>query len=151
MELSSNVFTEGMRIPQKYTCHGLDINPPLTISTPPPGTKQLALLVEDPDVPLTLRADGLWVHWLLYQIAPTCREIPEGAHGIGVEGKNTGGKRGYSGPCPPDREHRYYFILYALDTPLSLPEGITKNELLSALQGHILATAQLMGRYGTNR
>lgn len=149
LSLSSPAFQPNASIPSQYTCEGANISPPLEWSGIPNGAVSLVLLMDDPDVPKNLRADGMWDHWVLFNIPTSMREISEGAHDFSgaIQGKNTGGKLGYTGPCPPDREHRYFFKLYALDTTLNLPEGATKAEVQAACQGHILGQAELMGFY----
>ena len=147
MKLSSEAFENNGAIPRKYTCLGLDINPPLMLSDVPAKAESLALIMDDSDVPKKLRSDGMWVHWVVYNIEPKTRAIPEGVPTLGTLGKNTGGMNRYMGPCPPDHEHRYYIKMYALDTKLDLPEGATKEELLKAMEGHILEQCELMGRY----
>lgn len=147
MKLHSPVFSEGNSIPTKYTCEGKNVSPPLEFQEVPHNTKSLALIIDDPDVPHTLRPDGMYDHWVLFNMPPHMRLLDEGASPAGVEGKNTGGKNGYTGPCPPDREHRYFFKLYALDTLLDLKTGATKKEVERAMTGHILAQTSLMGRY----
>lgn len=147
MQLKSSAFKEGEPIPRQYTCQGVDINPPLSISEVPKEAQSLALIVEDPDVPEYLRKDRMWDHWVVYNIDPKTNEIQEGAPSLGMQGRNTGGQNRYMGPCPPDREHRYFFKLFALDVQLSLDEGATKKEVLTAMEGHILAQSQLMGRF----
>jgi Raf kinase inhibitor-like YbhB/YbcL family protein len=147
MRIVSPAFEEGASIPRKYTCQGVDINPPLSIADVPAEAKSIALIVDDPDVPKSVRADRMWVHWVAYDIEPAISEIKEGAPSLGTQGKNTGGQNRYMGPCPPDREHRYFFKLYALDSMLNLKEGATKEELLKAMEGHVLEEALLMGRY----
>jgi len=148
MKLTSSAFAEGENIPKKYTCQGEDISPPLTITQVPPQAKSLALIVDDSDVPPYVRSDCLWIHWVLFQLSPQTTELPEGITGLGVHGQNTSGHQAYMGPCPPDREHRYFFKLYALDCDLStLSSGVTKQQLEHAMEGHILAQATLMGRY----
>lgn len=148
MELSSADFQHNESIPKKFTCDGENINPTLTISDVPENTKSLVLIMEDPDVPTSVRADGMWDHWLVWNIPPDTREIPEGTEPPGVVGLNTGNKRGYGGPCPPDREHRYFFKLYALDTELNLsPDSTVKSDLMKAMEGHIIAETELIGRY----
>lgn len=144
MKLTSPAFKNGGKIPQKYTCQGEDTSPPLEIQEVPQGTKTLALLMDDPDVPLSLRPDGMWVHLVVYNIDSNIRVVEENAR-IGTYGFNTDGRRKYMGPCPPDREHRYFFKLFALDTALGAIS--TKEELLKAMEGHILAQAELMGTY----
>lgn len=147
MKLMSSAFAENGKIPSRYTCQGSDLSPPLTISDVPPDAKSLVLIMDDPDVPPSVRADRMWDHWVVYDIPPTLRDIPEGSPPPGVHGKNTGGSLHYMGPCPPDREHRYFLKLYALKTKLSLPPGATKAQVEKAMHGHILAECHLMGRY----
>jgi len=141
--LSSAVFTHNGSIPAKYTCDGTDVNPPLSIGNTPPGTRSLALIVDDPDAPA-----GTWVHWVVWNIVPGTREIKENAAPQGAqEGMNDFGKRSYGGPCPPSGSHRYFFKLYALDAMLELKPGSNKPDLERAMKGHILAQAELLGRY----
>jgi Raf kinase inhibitor-like YbhB/YbcL family protein len=148
--ISSSVFSEGGTIPLKYTCDGEDISPPLSWSGVPENAKSLALIADDPDAPL-----GTWVHWVLYNMPASSAGLPEGVPveqvigGIGTQGNNSSRKNGYSGPCPPKgAPHRYYFKLYALDIELDLAPGVSKADLEKAMQGHILAQGQLMGKYG---
>jgi len=142
--LNSSAFTDGETIPKKYTCDGQDVSPPLSWSGVPTGTKSLLLIVDDPDAPR-----GTWVHWVLLDMPPDLQGLPEGAQGEGIEGKNDFGRQGYGGPCPPrGSNHRYYFKLCALDSALGLKAGATKGEAEKAMQGHVLAWGQLMGRYG---
>jgi hypothetical protein len=103
--------------------------------------------MEDPDVPKNLRPDGMWDHWIVFNIPPDTREIPEGQEPRGTPGSGTKGNLDYFGPCPPDREHRYFFKLFALDRMLDLKEKAKKSELEKAMEGHILEKAELMGRY----
>jgi Raf kinase inhibitor-like YbhB/YbcL family protein len=133
-------------IPQRYGRDFENINPPLRIDEVPDGTQSLALIVEDPDIP---EAAGVpvWDHWVVFNIPAETRDIPEGRHPSGTRGVGTRGELEYSGPRPPDREHRYFFRLYALNTKIDLPEGATKQQLLDASEGHILAQAELMGRF----
>ena len=147
MKLTSPAFTENGKIPSKFTCDGKNVNPELRISNVPKEAKTLVLIMDDPDVPAFIRKEQMWDHWVVFNIPPTTTEIPENTLPPGVPGKNTGGDPGYQGPCPPDREHRYFFKLYALDRELSLPKGSTKQEVERAMQGHILAETHLMGRY----
>jgi Raf kinase inhibitor-like YbhB/YbcL family protein len=151
MQITSSAFTEGGKIPSKFTCEGDNINPQLQFSQVPPEAKTLALIMDDPDVPEFVRKDRMWVHWVVFNIPPSTKQIPENSSPPGTPGKNTSGEPAYEGPCPPDREHRYFFKLYALDTKLNLPEGATKKEVEAAMQGHIIAKAQLMGRYEKHR
>lgn len=148
MKLTSSAFEHEGSIPSKYTCDGSDANPPLEISDVPGKAKSLVLIVEDPDVPTSVRADGMWAHWLVWDLDPSVEKIEENTEPGGVVGENTGGGKGYMGPCPPDREHRYFFRLYALDVAeLQVSESANKDDLLQAMQGHILDEAVLMGKY----
>lgn len=147
MKLKSPKFEEGGIIPSLYTCEGKQVNPPLEITGVPPGAKSLVLLMEDPDVPKSLRPDGMFDHWVVFNIPPQTQKIAEHSHSLAVQGRNTKGKDEYFGPCPPNGEHRYFFKLYALDTLLSLPPGSSKKEVEEAMKGHLLASCQLMGRY----
>ncbi|HSB80160.1 MAG TPA: YbhB/YbcL family Raf kinase inhibitor-like protein [Candidatus Methylomirabilis sp.] len=149
MDLQSPAFSLGGEIPMKYTCDGADLSPPLRWSGPPAKTRGFALITDDPDAP-----GGTWVHWVLYGIAASVRELPEGVQAretvadIGIQGVNDFRKLGYGGPCPPrGTPHRYYFTLYALDVELSFPPRKTKAEILKAMQGHILGQAQATGLY----
>jgi hypothetical protein len=148
MELTSAAFKPGEMIPAKYTCDGPDVSPPLTWSDPPTGTKSFALISDDPDAPV-----GTWVHWVLWNIPASARSLEEnlpkqGSLPHGARQGTTDFRRiGYGGPCPPSGTHRYFFKLYALDTTLDLPAATTKKHLEKAMQGHILAQAELMGKY----
>lgn len=148
--LKSPAFGDGARIPSQYTCDEDQPSPPLSIAGTPKGTKSFALLMEDPDVPKQIKPDGLFVHWILFNIPAETIDIPENAV-LGAEGMNGSGKQGYVGPCPPTQyepsKHRYFFHLYALDTELDLQPGATKEELLHAMEGHILEETQLIGTY----
>ena len=148
--LQSSAFTNGSTIPRQYTCDGADQSPPLRWSDLPDGTRSLALIVEDPDAPR-----GTFTHWVLYNLPPEPPEltagvphqsiIPNGAR----QGRNDFRRVGYGGPCPPrGPAHRYFFRMYALDSPLDLTPGATASELRSAMESHILGEAQLMGTYG---
>lgn len=147
MRLTSPAFKEGGIIPSLYTCEGKNVNPQLDISGVPPNAKSLVLLNDDPDVPKTLRPDGMYDHWVIFNMPPNTHKIAEHSTPPGIQGKNTGGQNNYTGPCPPDREHRYFFKLYALDAMLDLPAGATKKEVEKAMHGHIIAQTELMGRY----
>ena len=142
MQLTTSRFTAGGPIPSRYTCDGEDVSPPLVIGGVPAGTKTLALVVDDPDAPA-----GVWDHWIVFNIPPEVREIPENTEPAGVHGIGTSGNTAYHGPCPPDREHRYFFKVYSLDTKLVLPEGASKKDVEQAMAGHILDQTELMGRY----
>ena len=147
MQLVCEAFLNEGEIPEVYTCDGDNIHPPLKILGVPEGARSLVLVMDDPDVPKTLRPDGMFDHWLVWNIPPETTFIPEGEEPQGVVGNNTRGNRGYTGPCPPDREHRYFFKLYALDRKLDLPQSSSKQELEESMQGAILAECSLMGRY----
>jgi Raf kinase inhibitor-like YbhB/YbcL family protein len=142
MILRSPAFGHEEVIPSKYTCDGDDMSPPLAIDKVPEGTVSLALIMDDPDAPA-----GVWDHWVVFNIPATVSRIGEGEEPPGVHGKGTSGNLTYHGPCPPDREHRYLFKVYALDTQLDLPEGVSKAEVLYAMEGHVLESTTLMGRY----
>ena len=149
-ELSSPAFNEGDLIPKKYTCSGPDVSPPLRWSSPPTGTQSLALIADDPDAPM-----GTWVHWVIFNLPSDLSELPEGVATKETlpngsrQGLNDFRRIGYGGPCPPPgKPHRYYFKLYALDTPLNLKPRATKAQLLEASKSHVLGEAQLMGRFG---
>ncbi len=145
MNLTSSAFANSGTIPPKYTCDSANINPPLTISDVPEGTKSLVLIMDDPDA--VEPAGKVWDHWIVWNIPPITRDISEGKNPPGKLGKNSRGNNAYGGPCPPDRVHRYFFKLYALNAGLQLPEGSTKAEVEEAMKSHILARAELMGRY----
>jgi hypothetical protein len=140
LKIYSSAFEDGGMIPSKYTCDGADISPPLAWSGLPEGTKSIAIINDDPDAPM-----GTWVHWVIYNIPPTAQglaedikrveKLPDGT----LQGKNSWGRIGYGGPCPPGGTHRYFFKIYALDKMLNLKPGATKEELLTAMKGHILA------------
>lgn len=147
MEISSSAFNEGGIIPSRYTCEGEDINPPLHFSAIPKKAKSLVLIMEDPDVPKSLRKDGMWDHWVLFNIPPGVQKIEENATPQCEVGMTTWGHTRYGGPCPPDGEHRYFFKLYALDIMLPLLSGSSKKEIEIAMKGHILAKAERIGLY----
>ena len=135
-------------IPQEFTHDGANVSPPLQWSSVPEKTKSLALIVDDPDAP-----GKPWVHWIAFNLPPTMKELPanvppqETIPGGGRQGMNDFSKVGYGGPQPPSGAHRYYFKLYALDTELNLDSSATKDQLLKAMDGHVLAEGQLMGKY----
>jgi hypothetical protein len=140
MKLSSPEFENNAMIPKRFTCQGEDINPPLIIEGVPEGARSLALIVDDPDAPM-----GTWVHWVVFNI-PIVSKIEEDSI-PGRQGVNDFGRKSYGGPCPPFGTHRYFFKIYALDTELNLHEGIDKDSLERAMQGHILGKAELIGLY----
>ncbi|HOO70158.1 MAG TPA: YbhB/YbcL family Raf kinase inhibitor-like protein [Spirochaetota bacterium] len=152
LDLSSGSFSEGGAIPSLYTCDGRDISPALAWKNVPDGTKSFALICDDPDAPV-----GTWVHWVIYRIPGAERSLkesvpPKEALDNGArQGRNDFGRIGYGGPCPPGGSHRYFFRIYALDIIPGLDPGATKEELLAAMKGHVLAQGELMGVYSRRR
>ena len=147
MELSSPAFEDGGQIPYVYTCDGKNINPPLEIKGVPADAKTLVLIMDDPDVPSFVRKDQMWVHWVIYDMPAKTRVLKENSTPPGIQGSGTGNEDHYQGPCPPDREHRYFFKLYALKAFLNLKPGATKEQVETAMEGQILEKTELMGRY----
>ena len=147
LEIKSSVFENNTSIPAKYTCEGDNINPPLEISGVPKEAKSLTLIMDDPDVPKNLRPDGMFDHWIVFNMEPTLNSIEEGTAAPGISGINGRGENDYIGPCPPDREHRYFFKLYALDIIIPLSSMATKKEVELAMNGHIIEKAELIGLY----
>ncbi len=143
LKISSPAFAHQGSIPARYTCDGGDASPPLVVENVPAGARSLALIVDDPDAPA-----GMWVHWVLWNIPASTREIHEDSVPAGgVQGKNDWGRNRYGGPCPPSGTHRYFFKLYALDTALNLDAVANKKSLERAMAGHVLARAELVGTY----
>jgi Raf kinase inhibitor-like YbhB/YbcL family protein len=148
LQLTSNAFEAGKPIPAKYSCRGEDISPALAWSEPPAGTQSFALIMDDPDAPV-----GTWIHWVIYNIPASARGLPEAVPANAelsdgsFNGRNSWGRIGYGGPCPPSGTHRYFFKLYALDEMLGLSSGADKGELLKAMEGHVLALGELMGTF----
>lgn len=145
LELLSPAFKQGDKIPQQYTCDGKNISPPLYWKDVPAGTQSFILIMDDPDAPA-----GTWDHWIILNIPANItslnedlQSLPAGSFG----GKNSWSKSNYGGPCPPDREHRYFFKLYAIDTILPIIEGMTKQQAESAIKGHVLASTELVAKY----
>lgn len=147
MKIISPAFKDGGTIPEKYTCEGENVNPPLEFVDVPKKALSCVLIMDDPDVPPSVRKDQMFVHWVIYDIPPTATKIAEGTHPPGVIGVNTKGQLGYFGPCPPDREHRYFFKLYALDTILGIEPGASKEKIEKLIAPHILERAELIGLY----
>lgn len=148
MILESSAFIDNAFIPKEYTCNGSDYSPPLVWKNAPKNTQSFALIMDDPDAPR-----GLWVHWVLFNIPSDCQELKT-SNGIppqAISAKNSWGRTGYGGPCPPSGTHRYFFKLYALDTLLTLDGRATKTEVEKAMQNHILEQAQLIGRYSQHQ
>lgn len=140
MKLTSPEFANNGFIPQKFTCEGEDINPPLVMESIPALTRRLALIIDDPDAPV-----GTFIHWVVYNI-PVISRIEENSI-PGKQGINDFRRRNYGGPCPPSGTHRYFFKVYALDERLELAEGINKAGLEKAMEGHLLAKTELIGLY----
>lgn len=150
--ITSSVFEQGAAVPSKYTCQGDDVSPPLSWEGIPDGTQSLALIIHDPDVPSPDSPKRIWVHWVLYNLPPdttaleehtTTADLPPGTQ----EGINDWNRTGYGGPCPPMGRHRYFHRLYALDTVLEDLHKPTRKHLETAMQGHIIAEAELIGTY----
>ena len=149
LEITSTAFAAGSEIPARYTCEGEDLSPPLAWTGAPEGTRSFALICDDPDAPV-----GVWVHWVLYDLPSDAAALSEGTLARnkppegGTQGVNDFRNVGYGGPCPPPgKPHRYFFKLYALGTQVDLAPRATKRELERAMEGHVLAEAELMGMY----
>ena len=147
-KITSPAFANGGAIPSDFSCDGRDVSPALSWTEPPTGTQSFALIMDDPDAPM-----GTWVHWVIFNIPASTRDLTEGTptdpqlSDRSLQGKTSAGSTGYHGPCPPSGTHRYFFKLYALDTVLSLSTKADKKDLLAAMEGHILANAELMGTF----
>ena len=148
LKINSSAFEEGGMIPEEYTCDGDNVSPELSWSGAPPETKSFALICDDPDAPA-----GEWVHWVIYNIPSSEKELHEGIsadkklYNGTMQGINDFREYGYGGPCPPGGTHSYYFKLYALDTTFDIQKDVSKEVLLDAMKGHILAQGQLTGKY----
>lgn len=151
MKINSTAFKHNCLVPKKYTCDGENINPSLLISDVPLNTQSLVLIVDDPDAP-----GRIWIHWVVFNIAPTVKEVPENSIPRGgTEAMTDFGKTGYGGPCPPastqrgepSGTHRYFFKLYALDTILDLQSSATKNDIEEQMKNHIIDSTELIGLY----
>ncbi len=148
LTLTSPEFVEGEGIPAKFSCDSDNVSPTLDWTEPPTGTQSFALIMDDPDTPV-----GLWVHWVVYNIPAEARSLPENVPGDStladgsMHGKNTWDRMNYGGACPPGGTHRYFFKLYALDIVLEAEPGLTSAQLISMMEGHILAEPELMGTY----
>jgi len=150
LKITSSVFEDGGEIPAKYTCQGTDVSPPLAFSGVPDGARSLVLIVDDPDAPDPKAPKMTYVHWVLYDLPPDTKGFEEGAKTFSAgaqHGINDWKRTGYGGPCPPIGRHRYFFKLYALDTELGNLDKPTKDAVLKAMQGHVLAEAQIIGTY----
>jgi Raf kinase inhibitor-like YbhB/YbcL family protein len=154
LKLTSTAFNNGSSIPTEHTCDGANFSPPLTWSEVPPGTKSLALLVNDPDAPV-----GNFTHWILFNIPPGADGLPENTAADerldtgAIQGKNGFGNIGYGGPCPPagDDAHRYFFRICALDTELGLDSNASMQDITAAMDGHIIEEDELMGTYSRHQ
>ena len=150
--VTSPAFVSMQTVPQKYTCDGEDLSPPLSWSNVPNNAKSIVLISDDPDAPA-----GDWVHWVCYDIPSNIGSLPEAVPASdtlacgGRQGKTDFGKVGYGGPCPPGGTHRYFFKVYALDVMLTLPSGKTKKEIVKAIKGHVVASGELVGTYTRKR
>jgi Raf kinase inhibitor-like YbhB/YbcL family protein len=147
--MTSSAFAPGASIPKAYTADGRDVSPSLRWENPPPGSQSFALICDDPDAPV-----GTWAHWVIWNIPASARELNEAVQHIktladgAAQGKNDFGRIGYGGPSPPaGKPHRYFFRLYALKEKLTLAAGASRGELERAMQGKVLATAELLGTY----
>jgi Raf kinase inhibitor-like YbhB/YbcL family protein len=150
LTVMSAAFVMGAAIPPKYTCMGEDVSPPLSWSKLPEGAQSVAVLCDDPDAP-----GGDWVHWVLFNLPPGTAKLDEGVPATpslpngAVQGVNDFRRAGYGGPCPPPgRPHRYRFKVFALDTKLALRPSAQKRDVVKAMEGHVLARGELMGRFG---
>lgn len=152
LKISSTAFSHQGNIPRLYTCQGEDRSPPLSWQSVPPTAKSLVLIVDDPDAPDPVAPKMTWVHWLLYNLPVSCAALPEAiaAHQLpagALQGINDWQRAGYGGPCPPIGKHRYFHKLYALDCVLPDLHLPNKTGLLTAMDGHVLASAELIGTY----
>lgn len=142
MNIETVAFEQGKPIPQKFTCQGEDISPEFTLHDVPSNAKSLVLIMDDPDAP-----SGTFDHWVAWNIPADTKKLKEGV-ALSQQGKNSFGKLGYNGPCPPSgKAHRYFFKLYALDSLLTLPAGSSKKQVEKAMEGHIIGKSELVGTY----
>lgn len=148
VQLTSTVFGNNTSIPDKYTCKGASVSPPLFWTAGPQGTKSYVLIVDDPDAPR-----GVFTHWVIFNIPSGVNKLDENipknatVEGVGVQGVNGARNTGYTGPCPPSGTHHYIFTIYALDTMLDIAPKSTKDQVLDAMKEHVLATSVLVGLY----
>lgn len=147
MKITCLRFEYGKRIPEEYTCDGKNTSPQLEFLDIPKEAKSLVLIMEDPDVPENIRKDRMWDHWVVFNIPPNITKVEEGKNPPGRLGINTSGKAAYQGPCPPDKEHRYFFKLFALNKELNLSQGVSKKQVEEVMQGSIIKEAMLLGTY----
>ena len=142
MRITSTAFRNGGHIPHQYSHYGQDKTPPLHIEDVPADARSLLLIMDDPDAP-----KGLFTHWVVFNLDPKSVDLGEGLPEEARQGRNSWGESGYGGPRPPSGEHRYFFRLHALDVHLDLPSGAARNEIEEAMTGHVVAQAELMGRF----
>ena len=150
LKITSPAFKHNGMIPSKYTCDGDNISPPLNIGDVPKETVSLVLIMDDPDIPQFVKEKfdiDIWDHWVVFNIPANVTTIFEGRNPPGIIGKNTQNKNVYTGPCPPDREHRYFFKVYALDTKLSISNNSKKQDVEKVMKDHIIAKGELIGLY----
>ncbi len=150
LKITSNAFKNNGFIPAKYTCDGNNVNPPLNIEGVPKEAVTLVLIMDDPDIPQFVKEKfgiEIWDHWVVFNIPTNVTRISEGCNPPGILGKNTRNENVYTGPCPPDREHRYFFKVYALDTKLDIDKNSTKQDVERAMKDHIIAKGELIGLY----
>ena len=146
--ITSDAFETGAKVPILHSCDGKDISPPLTWMGAPDGTRAFAMIMDDPDAP-----GGTWVHWVIYNIPAEISSLPMGVPTDGtlkngaMQGSNSWNRTGYGGPCPPSGSHRYYFKLYALSDYLDLGPGVSKKEMIKAMEGKVLGQTELMGKF----
>ncbi|MCL4416737.1 MAG: YbhB/YbcL family Raf kinase inhibitor-like protein [Actinobacteria bacterium] len=143
MKIISSAFENNSLMPSKYTCEGPEVNPPLEFKDVPEDSKSLVLIVDDPDAPVKT-----FIHWTIWNIDPKITEIGENSSPKGaIEGITSSGKRGYDGPCPPSGTHRYFFKLFAIDKMLDLSPSSYVGDIESAIEGHVIRKAELIGLY----
>jgi Raf kinase inhibitor-like YbhB/YbcL family protein len=150
--LRSPAFAHEGEIPRKYTCDGADVSPPLEWSGVPAEARSLALIVEDPDAPDPAAPRTIWVHWILYNLPPDSRGLPEAVPVAALppgtlEGLNDWNRPGYGGPCPPIGRHRYFFRLFALSEVLPDLDFPRKDDLEQTMAPYLIELAELMGTY----
>lgn len=150
MIIKSEAFENNDKIPSRFTCDGEGINPHLSFEEVPENAKSLALIIDDPDIPDIVKnryGIQVWDHWIVFNIPPGLKGVEENSVPNGIVGKNTSEENRYGSPCPPDREHRYFFKLYALDIVLDISPNSKAQDLINAMEGHILEKAELIGKY----
>lgn len=147
MKITSPAFGNNQRLPARYTCNGEGINPPLKFSGVPPETQSLVLIADDPDA-----VSGTWVHWIIYNIDPSVREVSENSvPASGIQGSNSSGKPNYGSPCPPSGTHRYFFKLYALNKTLTIQGEANMETIQNAMKNSIISQAELIGLYSQQK